>query len=98
MPRSLGHWGVANIRLKSRQFVWIEDLIETVEEGIAGCRRPVDDSGAEPVLTVEGITKALGKDLAAHPEIIWFNIMVENLAEGYSTFAAIEWPESGREV
>ena len=40
-------------------------------------------------LSVEKIAKALGKKLSAHPDIQWFEVSVENLSKGFSTFATI---------
>lgn len=97
MPRSLGHWGMANVRLQSRQFIWMEDLIQMVEEVIAR-RRSASFSTDEQLLSVEGITQALGEKLAGHPDISLFSVTVENLAEGYSTFASMQWPEEGRKM
>ncbi len=107
LPRSLGHWGVARVCLRLRHFIWIEDLIQMVEDVIAHIHRGVPNSGRSlyrsrsedgrppaAMPSVEKIAKALGRVLADHAEdICWFNVMVENLAEGYSTFATLEWPE-----
>lgn len=94
LPRSPGRWGSARIQLRFRHFIWMEDLIQMMEEVLARGRdsRAVEREEG-PALSVEGITKALGKRLSSHPDIRWFSIMVENLAEGYSTFASLEWPQ-----
>jgi len=34
LPRSLGHWGCARVCIRFRHFIWIEDLIQMVEEVI----------------------------------------------------------------
>jgi len=54
----------------------------------ASSRKPPDHS-----LSVEKIAKDLAVKLAAHPDISWCSITVENLSQGFSTFATIEWPE-----
>ena len=93
LPRSPGRWGFATIRLRFKYFIWMEDLIQMVEEVISRNRDGRATAGSpELPLSVEGISKALGERLASHPDIRWFSIMVENLAEGYSTFASLEWP------
>lgn len=99
MPRSLGHWGMVDIAVRFRHFIWIEDLIDTVE----GVTRhdlcwPTTPAQSECTLTVEGITKALGHRLAGHPDIKWFSVRVENLAAGFTTFAMLEWPEKPVEI
>jgi len=99
LPRSLGHWGTARVALRFRHFIWIEDVIEAVEEVIARHRSAAVApepfrTGREPGggLSVESIAKGLGRKLSGHPDIRWLSITVENLAEGYSTFACLEWP------
>lgn len=96
MPRSLGRWGLADIRLRFKHFIWIEDLIKMVEEVTLHNLNWADTiSGtSDNNLSVEQITEAIGSKLADNPEIEWFTVTVRNLAEGLSTFATIEWPES----
>ena len=90
LPKSLGQWGVAEVGLRYRHFIWIEELIEMVEK--VTCH---DLSWGEEgdSLSVEDMTKRLGSRIAAHPHIRWFSVTVENFAKGYSTFATLEWPE-----
>lgn len=134
LPRSLGHWGYARVCIRFRHFIWIEDLIQMVEEVIGnsswgsfsadfnvqqsfsgwltswGSGLPAADlpacrevvavgsvarerlAGQRFSVSVENITKALGEVLAKHPDIRWFTVTVENLAEGYSVFSSLEWP------
>jgi GTP cyclohydrolase I len=133
LPRSLGHWGVAKVAIRFRHFIWIEDLIQMIEETIGRSRWGISSSCAgeasellqevvggeeneiltaatsveaapEDSLTaaaslhplfsmsVENITKALGHTLSDHPDISWFSVTVENLADGYSVFSSLEWP------
>jgi len=149
LPRSLGHWGRATIRLRFKNFIWIEDIIQLVEEvtshdlcwpaadtcqtdhgagrqktGVTtqqaarGCHRlrqagrrcvqQVREPGRssqdvvpcgrlpiqEDTLSVESITTALGRKLKNHPALTWFSVLVENLSQGYNTFASLEWAES----
>ena len=95
MPRSLGRWGLADIGLRFKHFIWIEDLIKMVEEVTLHNLNWSDTiSGAsDNHLSVEQITKAIGGKLADNSDIEWFTVTVRNLAEGMSTFATIEWPE-----
>jgi len=92
MPRSLGHWGRADISLQFIHFVWIEDIITLVEEVTrqhlicSGRKGDVETS----YLSVEKLTAALGKKLAEHKDIRWFSVRIENLSEGYSTFASVD--------
>jgi GTP cyclohydrolase IB len=94
LPRSLGHWGAAEISLRFSHFIWIEELISMVEEETAhNLGWPLPPAGAGDPLTVEKITRALGAKFADHPAIRWFAISVENYADGLNTFASLEWPE-----
>ncbi|MDH5298612.1 MAG: GTP cyclohydrolase, FolE2/MptA family [Desulfobulbaceae bacterium] len=97
LPKSLGQWGVAEVALRFRHFIWIEDLVAMVEN--VTCHdlawQDMDGGAGEDSLAVEEMTKRLGGKIAQHPHIRWFSVTVENFARGYSTFATIEWPEAG---
>ncbi len=96
LPKSLGHWGTADICLRFKHFLWIEDLIQAVEEITSHNHHWPDDSSAEDDLTlsVENITKAIGAKLAGFGDHIrWFTITVKNFSQGFNTFASLEWPE-----
>ncbi|GBE11884.1 GTP cyclohydrolase FolE2 [bacterium BMS3Bbin14] len=82
LPLSMGRWGTARVAVRFNHFIWIEDLISLVEQGL-GLDPDTPDS-------VESITLNLGGVLAAHPAIQWFSVVVENLADGYATFASLE--------
>ncbi len=82
LPRSMGRWGTARVAVRFNHFIWIEEVISLVEQGIV-----ID---AEFPESVESVTRCLGKIFSGHPAISWFSIAVENLADGYSTFATIE--------
>jgi GTP cyclohydrolase I len=92
MPRSLGHWGRATIRLRFKNFIWIEEIITLVEEVTShDLCWPTAETCTEYTLSVESITTALGRKLEGHPAIAWFSVLVENLSQGYNTFASLEW-------
>jgi len=82
LPRSMGRWGAARVAVRFGQFIWIEDLIALVEEGVA--------QGSEPPDSVESVTRNLSQVIADHPAISWYSIVVENLSQGYATFASVE--------
>lgn len=85
LPRSMGRWGTAKVAVRFNQFIWIEDLIDLVEEGVGQKREPPD--------SVEAVTMELGQVFDGHPAISWYSIIVENLTEGYATFASLEGRE-----
>ena len=104
LPRSPGHWGNAVISIQYRNFIWIEDVIQMVEKVIIHSRfieerqnsvslEPSDYLSAESILSVEKIAKALGKKFSDNPDILRFSVTVENLSEGYKTFAILDGPQ-----
>lgn len=84
LPRSKGRWGYARVAVRFNKFIWIEDLISLVQQGI--------DLESGHSDSVESLCRQLGKALAETPAISWFRVEVENLAHGYSTFATVEGP------
>jgi GTP cyclohydrolase I len=106
LPRSPGHWGNAIISVQYRHFIWIEDIIKMVDD-VIGQKHLLGDGTLQPrlknndvpvgqkLLSVEKIVKELGSKFSSNKNIHHFSITVENLAEGYKTFATLEWPENG---
>ncbi|GAB4338777.1 MAG: GTP cyclohydrolase FolE2 [Desulfobulbaceae bacterium] len=82
LPRSLGRWGTARVEVRFNRFLWLEELIELVEQGFGREVAPPD--------SVESVTKNLGEAVAGHPAIAWYSIVVENLTGRYATFASVE--------
>lgn len=81
LPRSMGRWGQARVAVRFYRFLWIEELISLVENSMPDAETPPE--------SVEFVCRQIGEALAGHPAISWFNIVVENLAQGYSTFASL---------
>ena len=106
LPRSPGHWGNAVISIQCLNFIWIEDVIKMVEEVIGQNHLHGDEEQlvgsnggelrASHIPSVEKIVKALGSRFTGNNDILCFSITVENLAEGYKTFATLDWPEAGQ--
>jgi GTP cyclohydrolase I len=105
LPRFPGHWGNAVISIQYRNFIWIEDVIRMVEEVIGQnrltaeqqCSETIplnDDLATRSVLSVEKIAKALGERFSANNDISRFSVTVENLSEGYKTFAILDGPQA----
>jgi GTP cyclohydrolase I len=95
LPSSLGHWGVAEISLRFRHFIWIEDLIKMVEEVTTHNLNWSDPPCPELHLhlSVESLAKAIATKLSGHEDIRWFKVTIKNLAAGLNTFATLEWPD-----
>ncbi len=89
LPRSLGDWGRAVVSVTLRNFIWIEDLIGIVQQAIDAEQQNVFAQG-ESSLSVESLIRKIAASLQAEEAIKWFSIKVENLAQGYSTFATVE--------
>jgi len=51
---------------------------------------------AERMLSVEELAKALGRKFSSHNDILGFSVTVENLSQGYKTFAILDWPQEER--
>jgi len=101
LPRSPGHWGNVIISIRYRDFIWIEDAIQMVEDVIGqshlaetGRDYPqTDHLSAESLLSVEKIAKAVGRKFSANTDILQFSVTVENLSEGFKTFAILDGPQ-----
>jgi hypothetical protein len=104
LPRSPGHWGNAVISIQYLNFIWIEDVILMVEEVIRESHKEQEQAGsrhssgegllqAGMMLSVEELAKALGRKFSAHKDIRSFSVTVENLSQGYKTFAILDWPQ-----
>ena len=88
MSRSRGQWGNSIISVRFKKFIWIEDLIMRTEEAIADTCRQADEEKRN--YSVELLTEKISENLSTQKEIKWYSVEVENLGEGYSTFAILE--------
>ena len=77
------------VAVKFRNFIWIEDLITLVEEAINAEQYMVPVQG-DNSFSVESLIRKIAKSLEEEEAIKWFSVKVENLAEGYSTFATMD--------
>lgn len=82
LPGSMGQWGTVRVAVRFNRFIWIEDLITLLDEGIA--------TGSDLSVSVEVMTRNLGRVIEQDSAISWFNIVVENFSAGYATFATLE--------
>ena len=89
-----GYGNALNAYWTAKNFIWIEDIIQLVEEVTShDLCWPTTEPCTEYTLSVESITTALGRKLENHPAIAWFSVLVENLSQGYNTFASLEWQD-----
>jgi len=89
LPRSLGRWGLAVTEVKFRNFIWIEDLITLIEDAIDDERSMAPIQGKNS-MSVESLTRRIAKSLDEEDAVKTFSVKVENLAQGYSTFATMD--------
>ncbi|MDY6909545.1 MAG: GTP cyclohydrolase FolE2 [Thermodesulfobacteriota bacterium] len=93
--------GMARLAVRYRKFVWIEDLIRVVEEA-ASCevysllKRPdekyVTERGYVNPKFVEDVVRDIAAQLKPDPNILWFQVDVENFESihNHSAYAFIE--------
>lgn len=91
LPRSMGHWGRAEVSVRFSSFIWIEDLILHIERAIEAEQRELAGSD-QMVLSVETLTRRIAGCLSQLSGIEWFFLRIENLGNEYSTFATLESP------
>ena len=82
---SAGIWGLVTVSVRMNRFLWIEDLIALIGEGVAP---PPDPAGP-----VDSMCRRVGSVLAASDAFDWYKVVVKNIASGYAAFASSEWPE-----
>ena len=80
-----GVWGSITVAVRMRHFLWIEDLIELVEQGTTA-----QSTHSE---TVESMCRRVSAVLHATGSFQWYKVVVKNRTTGYATFASSEWPE-----
>ncbi len=88
LPRSMGQWGRAEVTVRLKSFIWIEDLILHIEHGIGAVTGRRADSDAD--LSVETLARRIAERLSELSGVGWFFLRVENLGNEYSTFATLE--------
>lgn len=82
---SVGLWGHVLVSVRFNRFMWLEDLIDMVES----ITRSESYFRAESDSTkpVESLLAKLEERFAGRPELAWYQVTVENEAQGYSLFA-----------
>lgn len=82
---SVGLWGHVLVSVRFTRFMWLEDLIDMVES----ITRSESYFRAESDSTkpVESLLAKLEERFAGRQELAWYQVTVENEAQGYSLFA-----------
>lgn len=88
--RISGTWGSVTVAVRMRRFLWIEDLIDLIEQSTVLQSITVE--------TVESMCRRVSASLHANDSFRWYKVVVKNITSGYSTFASSEWsdPASNR--
>ena len=79
-----GFWGTVIVSVRLSHFLWLEDLIELIENSAA---RPTKIKSS-----AETICRELGSALANHSAFSWYKVVVENVTSGYTASASVEGP------
>ncbi len=89
LPGSMGSWGKAEVSVRFRQFFWIEDLINLIEDAIEDELKSLI-SNEKMFLSVEALARTVGESLELIDAIKWFSLTVHNFGDECSTFATME--------
>ncbi|MDR3089357.1 MAG: GTP cyclohydrolase I FolE2 [Desulfobulbaceae bacterium] len=89
LPRLAGHWGRLEATVRFKAFIWLEDLLSYIEQGIES-ELAMLAPGDHKTLSVEALVTRVGERLSSLPEVAHYSILVENLGADYSTFATLE--------
>ena len=84
-PQIAGVWGEVTVAVRMKRFLWIEDLIDMIEQGAS--------THDEHSIGVETMCRRIGVALQATGSFHWYKVVVKNRTSGYSTCASSEWPE-----
>lgn len=80
-----GIWGSITVAVRMEHFLWIEDLIELVQQGAIAPSMQAE--------TVEPMCRRVSAVLHTTGFFQWYKVIVQNKTTGYATFASSEWPE-----
>ena len=93
--------GTATVQIRSRQAIWIEDLIE-LTEGCASSElyallkredeKSVTEQAYENPVFVEDLVRNIAVELNAHADVVWYRIEAENYESihSHNAYACIE--------
>jgi GTP cyclohydrolase I len=79
-----GLWGTITVAVRMHHFLWIEDLISLIEQGIS--------SQSVRAESVESMCRRIEARLQTSASFDWYKIVVKKRVTGYATFASCEWP------
>ena len=90
---SVGFWGNVLVSVRFTRFMWLEDLIDMVESVTRS--EAYFRAGSDSTKPVESLLAKLEERFAGLEELAWYQVTVENEAQGYSLFATSSSSENG---
>ncbi|MGC8871293.1 MAG: GTP cyclohydrolase FolE2 [Caldimicrobium sp.] len=95
--------GLVTVAVRSKKFIWLEELIEMAEESASSpvyplLKRPdekyVTEKAYENPKFVEDVVRGVAYKLLQRKEIYWFNVEAENMESihGHNAYACITYP------
>jgi len=93
--------GVVSVQLRSRQSIWIEDVIALVESSASSelyallkrqDEKAVTERAYENPVFVEDLVRNVALRLNAHPDVTWYKVEAENFESihNHNAYASIE--------
>lgn len=93
--------GLVTVQVRSRQAIWIEDLIALVESSGSSelysllkrqDEKAVTERAYETPVFVEDLVRNVAEKLNAHPEVTWYKVEAENFESihNHNAYASIE--------
>jgi GTP cyclohydrolase I len=95
--------GKVTVQIRSRQVVWIEDVIALIERSASAelysllkreDEKSVTERAYENPVFVEDLVRNVALELNAHPEVTWYRVEAENFESihNHNAYACIEKP------
>lgn len=95
--------GLVTVAVRSKKFIWLEELIEIAEESASSpvyplLKRPdekyVTERAYENPKFVEDVVRGVAHKLLQRKEIYWFSVEAENMESihGHNAYACITYP------
>ncbi len=76
---STGFWGKTTVSVRLNHFLWLEDLVELIEQSVQ--QHLGDQDG------VEQLSNRIAQALDGNPALSWYKAVVENISCDYTTSA-----------
>lgn len=99
--------GLVTVKLQFKQFFWIEDVVQLVEEAASSQvysllkredEKWVTEHAYDNPMFVEDVVREVTRRLRDHGNFPWFSVAAENFESihNHSAYAFVEWGQPGR--